>query len=81
MYFKNPADLRPHKMTHKDIICDECGKKFEGKNAKGSFQSHMTLFHGTERPFSCPICEMTFKDKKPLLKHTKRKHSDAKSAL
>ncbi|CAG4974588.1 unnamed protein product [Colias eurytheme] len=63
---KRAKDPKP-----KRFPCTECGKKF---SEKGSLHHHLQL-HSDDRPFTCNICNGTFKTNKYLMKHIKRVHN------
>merc|ERR1712226_672760 len=56
----------------KNHCCDQCGKAF-GRLA--TLRVHM-LRHTGKCPFKCIYCELGFKEKRNMLKHIDRLHSD-----
>ncbi|XP_058177204.1 oocyte zinc finger protein XlCOF6-like [Anopheles ziemanni] len=64
--------LKTH-TTEKTFICEipGCHKKFKFTEY---LRSHL-LTHSSERKFSCEICAISYKRKKELDRHTKRKHA------
>jgi KRAB domain-containing zinc finger protein len=56
------------KVQHK---CNLCGMEFKGGHR---LKHHMTL-HTGERPYSCDLCEQTFRSKSCLIGHKKARHN------
>lgn len=49
-------------MKKKSVVCDCCGKRV---SSSSELKEHM-LVHTEERPFVCPVCNASFKNKKRL---------------
>ncbi|GMR30615.1 hypothetical protein PMAYCL1PPCAC_00810, partial [Pristionchus mayeri] len=52
------------------FVCTECGNKFV---KKCHLRDHMRI-HSGEKPFSCPCCKMSFREKSALKKHISGVH-------
>ncbi len=75
--FKSEATFRQHLSSHGSTenapqICPKCGKDFLSRR---SLKAHLMAVHETERPFSCPHCDMTYGYNKLLLKHIEKVHT------
>ncbi len=49
------------------LVCDQCGKECSGED---ELNIHINSAH------KCPFCDISFKNKKPRLKHIQKAHSD-----
>uniref|UniRef100_A0A667WQQ4 C2H2-type domain-containing protein n=1 Tax=Myripristis murdjan TaxID=586833 RepID=A0A667WQQ4_9TELE len=67
---KSWAELADHRRTHcpELLSCPDCDKKFE----KSSL--HMRT-HTKDKPFSCPICAMTFSQSYHMTRHLRNQHN------
>lgn len=59
--------------------CPACGKAFRGRNRHQNLQQHM-LTHTGERPFACPHCPYTARQKPHMKGHILRLHPEAVGA-
>ncbi|KAK4309624.1 hypothetical protein Pmani_018735 [Petrolisthes manimaculis] len=48
--------------------CPECGKIFRGDYHKYNLKKHLTI-HAGLRPYTCPICNMSFNQKVSMKRH------------
>ncbi|XP_064080296.1 longitudinals lacking protein, isoforms A/B/D/L-like isoform X27 [Macrobrachium nipponense] len=58
--------------------CATCGKTFRGRNRQQNLQQHM-LTHTGERPFACPHCDYTARQKPHMKGHILRLHPETLS--
>ncbi|MPC10540.1 Zinc finger protein 740 [Portunus trituberculatus] len=52
----------------KGSSCPECGKVFRGDYHKYNLKKHLTI-HAGLRPFTCPVCNMSFNQKVSMKRH------------
>ncbi|KAJ0184283.1 hypothetical protein K1T71_000706 [Dendrolimus kikuchii] len=67
-YSKNNRNVKGPSKYHKVVICDHCGKKYKSKRV---LEKHVRNHSTTHL---CTICDITFKTKATLRKHTDIKH-------
>ncbi|MPC10548.1 Zinc finger protein 236 [Portunus trituberculatus] len=60
--------------------CAVCGRVFRGRNRHQNLQQHM-LTHTGERPFACPHCPYTARQKPHIKGHILRLHPETVPGL
>jgi len=71
-YFKHSKICRTSRLRPKNKTCEDCAKTFKKYSA---YKRHMK-HHSQSKDFSCALCSKAYADKRNLLNHTKREHSD-----
>lgn len=67
---KKPDRMEKELMSPTNYVCETCGKEFPRVY---DFKRHQ-LSHSDEKPYGCPQCGKTFKERSSLNKHVKRMH-------